>query len=365
MRQIASIEINVIVRELQPLVGTYLKKFYDLKDGSFRLLFQSKEQNAMVYIKLLQTINLTTMAEEVEEPTNFAKAVRKRIMGKKLGAIKQRYSDRIVIFEFEGEEGYKLIVEMFGQGNLVITDKAYEILAAYESVRQKGREIAPHAVYQFPESIKFNIEAVTETQIQGALDEIKQTNERIIKELSRRIDVGPIYLEDVLIRSETDPKAKANEPHDYKLIAENMQKFFDEAKNPKPTIYKKGEEYADYAIVPIEKYKGYEQVQFDSLSKALEEFYKEGRVKVERNDEELNEIKANIERQKQLIQELIETEKASNEAGHKLLAEMNMVNEIIDYVNQKRRVTIEELREKFGDRIKAVDLKNKSVVIEM
>lgn len=365
MRQIAAIEIYAIVKELQPVVGSYLKKFYDLGNSSYRLLFSSNSGNNIIYVKLTQAINLTSIVEETEDATAFAKAIRKRLLGKKLKAIDQRFSDRIVIFSFEGEEEYRLIVEMFGKGNMILTSKNYEIEALATAVKQKERTLSPHSIYQFPPSIKIELNGMTQELADEIVDKVKASTERIIKEMSRYVDIGPTYLEDVLIRSLVDPKSKGTDLKVERLLKENLIKFFKKAQTPTPIIYKKDENFVDYSIVPLKKYEECTPIEQESLSKALEQFYLEARTKVDKNDEEVLELEANIRKQSQILSELDISEKNDALSGHKVMANMHQINHLINYVNDKRRVTVEELEQKFGMKIKSLDLKNKSIVIEL
>ncbi|MDE1762215.1 MAG: NFACT family protein [Candidatus Micrarchaeota archaeon] len=363
MRQIASIELHAILKELQPLTGMYLKKFYDL-GGSFRMLFTSSSASSMLYIRLLQAINLTEIAEEVDNPTNFATAIRKRIAGKKLTSISQHYSDRIVVMEF-GEERFRLIIEMFGKGNLILTDSEYTILLAYEIVKQKNRTITPHERYQFPEGKKFSIDDITEQRISEVLDGASADEDRIIKYLSSNLDIGPIYLENILTKVNIDPKSKSSQLISKPALIRSFTDFLSAAKTPSPVIYSKDGKYVDYSIVPISKYEILEKKSLPTVSKMLEEFYLGARTSLQRDQKEIEEINSNIQRQKELLEEEMKAEKEDAEAGHKIFANMQSINQIIEYINQKRRVTAEEVQEKFGISVKSLDLKNKSIRIEI
>jgi predicted DNA-binding transcriptional regulator YafY len=44
---------------------------------------------------------------------------------------------------------------------------------------------------------------------------------------------------------------------------------------------------------------------------------------------------------------------------------MSEVNRIIEYINEKRRVSLEELRSSFGVKVRSIDLKKKSIVIDL
>ncbi|MDE1870579.1 MAG: NFACT family protein, partial [Candidatus Micrarchaeota archaeon] len=190
--------------------------------------------------------------------------------------------------------GYKLIVEMFGKGNMIITDSEYNIEILSNSLHQKERALAPHVIYQFPPSIKVDIDNMQEPQVTEIINTVMKSKERIIKELSRSVDIGPVYLEDVLIRSGVDPKSKGVDLKLEKSVIRNMVSFFRQLKAPKPVAYLKNGEFVDYAIVPIEKYKECEAKNYETVSKALEAFYLESRTKLDKNDDEVREKQANL-----------------------------------------------------------------------
>src|SRR5271154_7206805 len=101
MHEMTALELGVIVGELKPrLANSFMKKFYDLNYGAYRMSFHSTEGNVEVYMKLVHTINETKFKEEAGEATKFAMAVRKRIDDSRTFNVYQHGSDRIVIFEF-------------------------------------------------------------------------------------------------------------------------------------------------------------------------------------------------------------------------------------------------------------------------
>lgn len=363
MRQISSIEIFSILRELKSLEGLYLKKFYELGDNSFRMNFSSSSASISVYIRLLLAINITDFVENAEEPTQFAIAVRKRILGKKLKQISQHGTDRIIILEFECEEGYKLIFEMFAKGNLVLVDKENKVVLTYRTAKQKDRSVVSKGLYAFPEGTTMNFDHLDKEKIEAIVDEALQSEQRLISALSEKMDIGPLYLEDAIIRSNLDPKAKAS-TIGAGTLAENLLNIIKNAKSPTPIMYKDGEKAVDYAIMQIKKYEVYNGEQFESVSKLLDTFYMKERVKLERDESEIEQISANIETQRKQIEGMQKNEKEYTISANKIFENMVYLNSIIDYINQKRRVTLEELQAKFSKKVKGVDLKKKSFTIE-
>lgn len=365
MREIASIEIHIIVRELQGLVGKYLKKFHELGDDSFRFLFSSQSGSGMLYVRLVRSINATELAEDVGEATDFAIAVRKRILGRKLLGIRQHALDRIVVFEFSGDEGYKLVLEMFAKGNLILVDKDYRIALAYKLLKQKEREIRKNAVYRFPTSSGVGIESSSREQIEKILGGVEGSDDRIIRALSQKFDIGPLYLENILADSNIDPRSKIT-PAQTSELARGLERFFEELKEPGARIYLKDGKAVDYSAIPIRKYGDLETREFESLSRALEEFYAGERSKTEVEDSEMKEISASIGKQRKLIEEMNEEERLSTETANKIFGSMNEINRMIQHVGEKRRVTLEELQHAFpGLKLRRIDLKNKKAVIDL
>ena len=123
MRQLYTLELISLVKELQALTGFYVDKFYESEDNTFRFSLSRKGEKADVRCVLPYAIGRTEYIEQAEEPTNFATAVRKRITGFAIDAIEQYNNDRIIIIRLrKGEERINIILELFGKLNLAIEE---------------------------------------------------------------------------------------------------------------------------------------------------------------------------------------------------------------------------------------------------
>ncbi len=368
MREIASIEIHALVRELAPLEGSFFRKFYDLGDGAFKFTLSKERKNRILYINLLRAFNETEFSEEAESATQFAIAVRKRLDGTRLKSITQRGSDRIIVMEFEGKQVYKLIFEMFGKGNLVVVNGTGKIELVYSPVRQKDRDVLPNREYKFPESGGIPFDEAGD-KLDDILEKAGASDARIITELSGQINLGPMYLEDVLLTAGINPKEKASATTgSHRKLREALLSFLRETENPRPAIYTRGGESVDYSLVPLKKYADLERIEYASLGALLDTLYLSERSKVrdDRKGEELKEARSNVEKQIEAAKRLkVESEESAKEA-HLMLMKMKEINEIIAYMRANRRATAEELQGAFKNvKIKNIDLKNKTVTIEI
>ena len=155
MRTISTQELSALVGELQWMEGFFVDKFYEMGKGRFRLRLSKRgEQQTDLLIILSHAFNKTKYIEQADSPTSFAMATRKRITGFAIERIEQYNKDRIILLRLKkGEERANVVVEMFGTGNFIITDKEMKITLAYEPHDYKDRKIKIGETYTPPKSV--------------------------------------------------------------------------------------------------------------------------------------------------------------------------------------------------------------------
>ena len=366
MREITSIEVKRVIDELkEKLVGSRLRKFYDLGGGSFRLMFYNKAGNIQVFCRLLLAFNETSFTEEAEEATPFAMGVRKRLENTTLTEIRQHNSDRVIVLEF-GKEGYRLIIEMLGKGNVILADMSDRIELCYRIARYRERSISPGGVYAFPKAGAIPFEEISKASIESALDRDAE-GKKLIRHLSDSINIGPIYLEEIIKRSGMDPRASLEGEKEEKLVSELLN-FFKKVGTEKPRIYIENGEEKDYSIVALERYRGFEYVEYNTMNELLDNLYL--RERSEDVDEERLEQKermlANISAQKELAKATELESESCTRAANKIFENMQEINALIQYMKSNKRTSVEEVQGAFpGIKIKGLDLKDKRVTIEL
>ncbi|MEM0147200.1 MAG: NFACT family protein [Candidatus Micrarchaeaceae archaeon] len=331
MREIASVEIFAVVKELAAKIkGKRLNSFYDLGSGSFRLDFES---GISIFIMLTKAITETKLREEADSATPFAIAVRKRIKGSRLAELKQIGSERIIFFEFLGAEKHTLVVEMFAKGNVILVDSQGNIELAYATRHFKERDIAPRTRYTFPPStalafVDFTREALSEAVSKA----LSQKGVKLITALSKFINIGPLYLEELLVSCGLDPNAepdsaigKRNE------LVDLLIEFKGRISKPEPIAYYEEAKPINYAIMPISKYAGYKHAEFSSVSELLDSIYASERVRVgnEELEREIEELSKSIELQKKLVNEYKEKAELYRGIANKIYEHMAKLNEAI------------------------------------
>ena len=103
-----------------------------------------------------------------KNPPQFAMFLRKYISGGKVLAIRQHGLERILIFDIgKGKLTYRLIIELFDEGNVILTDESYRIIKPLRHHRFRDRDIVPDAMY-----------TISSTDPTGSQDNLAATSRR-------------------------------------------------------------------------------------------------------------------------------------------------------------------------------------------
>jgi len=292
--------------------------------------------------------------------------IRKRLENATLTGIRQHNSDRMIVLEF-GREGLTLVIEMFGKGNMILINEHKRIELCYKTVRYRDRSVAVGNTYEFPGSDAIPFDAVTPEKL-GGIFESAPSDKKLIRYLSDRLNLGPIYLEDIIRRSGLDPGGVlSGRKSDARLVEETIG-FFERMNKEKPRLYREDGAPKDYAIVDVERYKGLESVEYPSLNALLDEVYINERSETvdENKLAEEKRIRSNIETQKELAISTRSETAYYAKAGNKIFENMQTINDVIAYLQKNKKATLEEVKKAFGGiKIKELDLKNKVVKIEL
>ena len=312
MRSMANLEYTYILRELKPLEGKFLDKFYELRPGVFRMKIGSDS----VLIELGKRLHITKLLEEAPELTGFVMKVRKELGGRKLKEVRQRGRDRIIIFDFGGME---LVAEMFGGGNIVLVENG-KINYVYEKKEWKDRSLKPGENYSFPPSDEKELD-----EILGNLGEKSIASELV------PLNIGITYVRKILAEAGVKEAKKGSElsATEKKRIAEVYAKKMD---GLSPSVIIVDGKPSDYSL-----FGGSEP--FESLSAALDECFG---VEAEENPE-LKRLEETLAKQEERLRELDVEEKDAKRKGDLIFEKYVEVEEILAAYKKGGLAEIEKL----------------------
>ncbi len=143
------------------------------------------------------------LLEKPRMPPAFCMALRKHLRGARLTNVKQHMFERIVIFHFQTKAGmYQLILELFGEGNIVLTGEKDEILQAMFFKRMRDRSIRRNEVFQFPPAIGRNPLGTKREELEELLK--THSDVAVVRILARFLGVGGVYAEEILLKANVD-----------------------------------------------------------------------------------------------------------------------------------------------------------------
>jgi predicted ribosome quality control (RQC) complex YloA/Tae2 family protein len=222
--------------------------------------------------------HLTAYArEKPAAPPAFCMALRKHLRNAWLRTVEQREFDRIVIFGFQSKVGVlHLILELFGEGNIVLTDGKGEILQALVFKRMRDRSIVRGEVYAFPPSSGRNPFNATKEEL--ATDLKSCGDVEVVRTMARCLGVGGVYAEEILLRAEVEKTKRCTELSDADVdaVQEGLQSLLANVAaarfEPRIVLNEDGS-FLDVVPFQLKRYETYKSRPFSSFDEALDEFY--------------------------------------------------------------------------------------------
>ncbi len=385
MHNLSGLEISIIIKELKEITGSYIEKFYEIDKNIFRLKLSSQKIQINIESLIPGRINITSFIKKSETPTNFAIAARKQITNYIINNIYQLNNDRIIVFNLKNKDTEKnIIFEMFGKGNLIITDKSMNIILCYNIHDFKDRQIRPGKTYISPKNdfigtdldkLKFILSDFKKSLEQDRKSEEK-VDDRLISILSKYLNFGPLYIEDALLSINLDPKIRISKINDYDIekIIQALKQELEYSSRIEPIIYlNDSNQVLDYSLFKLKKYEESKQKTFNSFNMCLDflnEFPELNLTKPsQQKEEQLKQIiglENSIKKQHQLLKSNQDQMEINKLSGEIIFRNMNIINALIAELRNNNKISIEELQKIFPDlKILNIDLKQKTILIDL
>ena len=355
--EITNVDIHTIVKELDEIINGKLDKAFlvDSQDGKELILKlhvpDVGTREVVIGTGKYKYITLTEYPrEKPKNPPSFAMLLRKHLKNIKITKIEQHNFDRIVKIVFQwGERTYTLVVELFGEGNVILLDHEDRIILPLKIEKWSTRKIVPKEIYKFPPQrnlTPFNLEYSVAYEI--FKDEFKKEenkNTECVRIISRIFGLAGIYAEEICEMSNVDKKTINPNEEDIKKLFEGTKAFFNKMFNEKkPQIILKDGEYYDISPIELIKYdnKDYDKKYYDKFINAMDDYFSRFILKKEIKKEE-TKLQKIVKRQERILNSQMESlkkyEKQAKEnqiKGDLVYANYNLVDEILDTLKSAR-----------------------------
>ncbi len=379
MSEMSNFDIAAIIHELKPIVeGAWIRNIYQFNEIFLFKLRSPTYGNVSLLVELGRRIHLTWYQRPKPRlPSNFCMTLRKYLRNRRILGIRQYDFDRLVTIDIGlPENKYSLIIEFFGDGNIILLDPEGKIFIARHYFKMKDRDIVPKKEFQFPPMRGVDPHNVDYEWLKSLFS---TSNTDVVRTIARNLNIGGEYAEELCVRAGIDKNTPASSvsPRELEKIVSAIKSLLEPLERGEfaPGIIFKNSEMI--SVVPFEL-RVFEKMhfrKFDSFNQAADEFYSAGEVfeaeqKVsETHETEVDRYKRMLEEQKAKIAKMELSEKKYRKYGDLLYANLHLVTELLETIISARQKNhpwseIEEKIREASDRIPSAkifqDLKPKA-----
>ena len=293
-------DVLAVVKEITPLVGGYLDKVFhwDRRNLLLRVNMPNLGRREIVLLDLRWLYVSSDRPETPEFPSQFAVHLRKLLSNARIEGVSQQEFDRVVSIDLMKEKGYKLVIELFGEGNLLLISEG-KIVNCLVSKTWKSRDVRIGADYQFPPA-RFN----PRTQDLAAFNKaFASSNSDVVRTLATSINLGGQYAEEVCLRASVDKGTKASKLDEAAVerLHLGLKSVLDELSTAQATAVLEQESAVDVTPLPLHIHQDLGRQQFPTFSAALQFFLEHRKVaeKVALGNPEVQKLEMQLQQQRE------------------------------------------------------------------
>jgi predicted ribosome quality control (RQC) complex YloA/Tae2 family protein len=307
-KEFTSFDIAAAIQELKRLIAdSRVNNIYQLNEKTFIFKLHKIDLPPIrLVIEAGRRLHSTLYSQENPNvPPAFCMTLRKNLRGARLVGIDQYEFERIVTLSFKTKTGLlKLVVELFGDGNIILTNEKNTILQALYFKRMRDRNILHNEVLVVPPPSGKNPFKVSLPELE---EDLKNAGEaEVVKTAARLLGLGGVYAEEVLLRAGVDKSklCKNLAEIEIKGIFDALQSMLSKlsAGTLEPRIILGEESFLDVVPFKLKRYEGFKTQDYSTFNQGLDEFYV--RVTTAENalaSVEVDKLKQEAERLKRVV----------------------------------------------------------------
>ncbi|MCT9097086.1 ribosome rescue protein RqcH [Haloarchaeobius sp. HME9146] len=362
-RELTSVDLAALVSELNAYKGAKLDKAYLYGDDMIRLKMRDFERGR---VELLLEVGDTKRAHVAApshvpdapgRPPNFAMMLRNRLSGADFEGVEQFEFDRILEFSFTREDkDTKIIVELFGHGNVAVCDENYEVVDCLDTVRLKSRTVAPGSLYEFPES---RLNPLT-VDYEPFVAKMNESDTDVVRTLATQLNWGGLWGEELCQRAGVEKAMDIEDAGEaeYQAIYDTVQRLASSLSSADldPRIYYEEPEedegsrrVLDVTPVPLEERENLASDVYDTFNGACDDYFYELELEDEEESggskagsnrpdfaEQIAKHERIIEQQEGAIEGFDEQAEAEREKAELLYGHYGLVDEVCSTIRAAR-----------------------------
>ena len=329
--ELSGIELHYLVNKISPKVssGYYVSDISSITKNTILLkLHHPAEPNIMLMVSTKGIWFTNKKYRQVEE-NQFVKVLSGEIERAKISSVSQPGSERIFFLYFvnRANEERKLIVEIFGKGNIILCDETMKILWLLNPIEVRHRTLRTGSEYVLPpkrgeDVLQISLESMKKNA------SLQPNNTEVVKWLGNCTSLPRKYLEEILLQSAINTKyASILSDNDIEIIYEKTKeitnKIIDETNHEPSVILDKLGLAVDTSPIPMSKEANVKKVEtyMDGIDQVLSnEILTIGRnLKTEEADRKILELEHDLEEQNKAKMQVLSKSKSLRNLAHELM----------------------------------------------
>ena len=350
MKRMSSLDVYVITKELQDLVGYRVDNIYrDITDTFYLFKFKGKGplKNPFLIIEPGIRIHLTEVKYQQKSPSDKILALRQHLKGAELLSIQQIEFDRLIEITLRGKQEYRIFIEVFGnRPNFIVVGDQNRVISALWYKKMRHRDIIPGKEFELPPSRGKSILELSHDEICQIIKDKDMENETIVKTLAQKTGGGGPLMEEILARSNI-LKTKKNQDilnEEISKIVQSIDEIKIALENPEPTVLLGSNEIpSSFQPIKLKSITG-EFKNFDSFSSAVDFYYSNitprKSLDLKHHDRELKKLLKILESQKKAIVDFDTKKERYKKLGDMIYLHLNEIEELLTTIVAARRKNI-------------------------
>ncbi|MGC9515900.1 ribosome rescue protein RqcH [Methanocrinis sp.] len=330
-KAMSNVDVAAVAEELrEKLVGGFVGKAYQLAPDRVVISFQSPGQGKLdLLIEAGRRIHLTEKPREAPKmPPQFPTMLRSRLTGGRVAEVRQHGFDRVAEIEIErGDDSYVLIAEIFPKGNVLLLDDYGRIVLPLRPLAFRDRRLLAGEKYQYREA-QLDPRTVSRNDLAFLL---AASESDLVRTLVRGLNMGGTYAEEVCLRAglEKTTPAHSLSGEEIDRVHRALGEIFGLVQIEPHFVLDHGN-LVDVVPAPLEVYGDLERRDFESFSRALDEYFS--------SEEEMGpKPKTSLERRREMqersIREFRDKERKFAALGEKIYERYGEVDSILSAIS--------------------------------
>jgi predicted ribosome quality control (RQC) complex YloA/Tae2 family protein len=339
--ELSAFDVLALAGELRSVSGSFIDKVLQPSERELvlRLKGPGGERRELVVEDCRWVYLRERQASEGAQPTPFAMLLRKHLENLRLRSAEQHGFERILVLS--AGEGTELVLELFGEGNVVLVEDE-SIVQPMREQSWEHREVRPGRPYHFPPPRTDPRELD-----HGSFSKLLRGSKGdLVRTLAVSLNLGGRYAEEVCARTGLEPGRKVGKLSEDELLALHAavsELFSRLAQGPRPTMYLESGLMVDFAPLELSSAAGLEARPYPDQNSLVADFVADWRgrrteaVRAGRLSEELGRLRRQAANQETAIEAFRAQAAGCRRAAEALSASVGPVTEVLGRAEELRR----------------------------